>query len=172
MEIGTQTSPLSSNLMQRQSSATFMRLMTFWDIYLTYTTLLSGLRRLYLHSLTSHQLPDPLLKCTGTEGAVKGLAKQRRFPSRVFFLKKLRCFGQLTPLRRLHSNQIKSMETAQRNTTLPASTTVLLRSCTRSGITGCPFASSIRTPIFQRRRMKASHLCPIMESKSILGWTL
>ena len=86
------------------------------------TTLLSRLYRLFLHSLTSHQLPDPLLKCTGTEEAVKGLAQAETFsfqsllPEEVALLEEI---GQLTPLRRLYSNQTKSMETVQRNTTLP-----------------------------------------------------
>jgi hypothetical protein len=86
------------------------------------TTLLSRLYRLYLHSLTSHQLPDPLLKCTGTEEAVKGLAQGETFsfqsllPEEIALLEEI---GQLTPLRYLYSKQTKSMETVQRNTTLP-----------------------------------------------------
>jgi len=86
------------------------------------TTLLSRLYRLYLHSLTSHQLPDPLLNCTGTEEAVKGLAQGETFsfqslpPEEIALLEEI---GKLTPLRYLYSSQTKSMETVQRNITLP-----------------------------------------------------
>lgn len=86
------------------------------------TTLSSRLYRLYLHALTAHQLPDPLLKCTGTEEAVKGLAQGETFsfqsllPEEIALLEQI---GKLTPLRRLYSNQTKSMENVQRHTTLP-----------------------------------------------------
>ena len=86
------------------------------------TTLFGRLYRLYLHSLTAHQLADPLLKCTGTEEAVKGLAQGETFsfqnllPEEIALLEEI---GKLTPLRRLYSHQTKSMENVQRNTTLP-----------------------------------------------------
>jgi len=86
------------------------------------TTLLSRLYRLYLHSLTAHQLADPLLQCTGTEEAVKGLAQGETFsfqtlpPEEIALLQEI---GQLTPLRHLYSRKTNSMETVQRNTALP-----------------------------------------------------
>jgi hypothetical protein len=86
------------------------------------TTLLGRLYRLYLHALTAHQLADPLLKCTGTEEAVKGLAQGETFsfqsllPEEIALLQEI---GQLTPLRHLYSNQTKSMETVRRNNALP-----------------------------------------------------
>jgi hypothetical protein len=58
------------------------------------TTLLSRLYRLYLHALTSHQLVDPLLKRTGTEEALQGLAQGETFsfqtllPEEITLLKK------------------------------------------------------------------------------------
>src|SRR5258706_6941588 len=75
------------------------------------TTLSSRLYRLYLHSLTAHQLADPLLKCTGTEETVKGLAQGETFsfqsllPEEIALLEEI---GKLTPLRHLYSNQTKS----------------------------------------------------------------
>src|SRR5258706_2121407 len=86
------------------------------------TTLLSRLYRLYLHSLTSHQLVDPLLQCTGTEEALKGIAEGETFsfqtllPEEVMLLEEI---GQLTPMRYLYSKQTNSLERVQRNTTLP-----------------------------------------------------
>ena len=86
------------------------------------TTLFSRLYRLYLHALTAHQLADPLLKCTGTEEAVKGLAQGETFsfqsllPEEIALLEEI---GKLTPLRHLYSHQTKSMENVKRNTTLP-----------------------------------------------------
>jgi len=86
------------------------------------TTLLSRLYRLYLHSLTSHQLVDPLLQRTGTEEALQGLARGETFsfqtllPEEVMLLQEI---GQLTPVRCLYSKQTNSLETVQRNTTLP-----------------------------------------------------
>ena len=86
------------------------------------TTLFSRLYRLYLHALTAHQLADPLLRCTGTKEAVNGLAQGETFsfqtllPEEITLLQEI---GQLTPLRHLYSRQTKSMETVQRNTTLP-----------------------------------------------------
>jgi len=86
------------------------------------TTLLSRLYRLYLHSLTSHQLVDPLLQRTGTEEALQGLAQGETFsfqtllPEEVMLLQEI---GQLTPMRYLYSNETKSLERVQRNTILP-----------------------------------------------------
>ena len=86
------------------------------------TTLLSRLYRLYLHSLTSHQLVDPLLQCTGTEEALQGLAQGETFsfqtllPEEVTLLEEI---GRLTPMRYLYSKQTNSLERVQRNTTLP-----------------------------------------------------
>jgi len=86
------------------------------------TTLLSRLYRLYLHSLTSHQLVDPLLQRTGTEEALQGLAQGETFsfqallPEEIILLQEI---GQLTPIRSLYSNQTKSLETVQWNATLP-----------------------------------------------------
>jgi hypothetical protein len=86
------------------------------------TTLLSRLYRLYLHSLTSHQLVDPLLQRTGTEEALQGLAQGETFsfqtllPEEIALLEEI---GQLTPMRHLFSKQTNSLERVQRNTTLP-----------------------------------------------------
>jgi hypothetical protein len=87
------------------------------------TTLLSRLYRLYLHALTSHQLVDPLLKRTGTEEALQGLAQGETFsfqtlhPEEIMLLKEI---GQLTPVRYLYSKETKSLERVKRNTTLPS----------------------------------------------------
>ena len=86
------------------------------------TTLLSRLYRLYLHSLTSHQLVDPLLQRTGTEEALQGLAQGETFsfqtllPEEVMLLEEI---GRLTPMRYLYSKQTNSLERVQRNQTLP-----------------------------------------------------
>jgi hypothetical protein len=89
------------------------------------TTLLSRLYRLYLHALTSHQLVDPLLKRTGTEEALQGLAQGETFsfqtllPEEVALLKEI---GQLTPMRYLVSrttSSLKSLEVVRWNTGLP-----------------------------------------------------
>jgi len=83
------------------------------------TTLLSRLYRLYLHSLTSHQLVDPLLQRTGTEEALQGLAQGETFSFQTLLLEEvmlLQKIGQLTPVRRLY---LASLETVQWNTTLP-----------------------------------------------------
>jgi len=86
------------------------------------TTLLSRLYRLYLHSLTSHQLVDPLLQRTGTEEALQGLERGETFsfqtllPEEVLLLQEI---GQLTPVRCLYSKQTNSLETVQWNATLP-----------------------------------------------------
>ena len=88
------------------------------------TTLLSRLYRLYLHSLTSHQLVDPLLQRTGTEEALQGLAQGETFsfqtllPEEVTLLKEI---GQLTPMRYLYSKQTNSLERVQwnKNISLP-----------------------------------------------------
>ena len=86
------------------------------------STLLSRLYRLYLHSLTSHQLVDPLLQRTGTEEALQGLAQGETFsfqtllPEEITLLEEI---GQLTPRRHLYSKQTNSLERVQRNTTLP-----------------------------------------------------
>jgi len=85
-------------------------------------TLLSRLYRLYLHSLTSHQLVDPLLQRTGTEEALQGLAQGETFSFQTLLpeeVELLREIGQLTPVRCLYSKQTNSLETVQRNTTLP-----------------------------------------------------
>jgi hypothetical protein len=86
------------------------------------TTLLSRLYRLYLHALTSHQLVDPLLKRTGTDEALQGLAQGETFsfqtllPEEIMLLEEI---GQLTPVRYLYSKETRSLETVQRNTTFP-----------------------------------------------------
>ena len=86
------------------------------------TTLLSRLYRLYLHSLTSHQLVDPLLQRTGTEEALQGLAQGETFsfqtllPEEISLLQEI---GRLTPVRSFHSKEIDSLEIVQWNTTLP-----------------------------------------------------
>ena len=86
------------------------------------TTLLSRLYRLYLHSLTSHQLVDPLLQRTGTEEALQGLAQGETFsfqtllPEEAMLLEEI---GRLTPMRSLYSKQTKSLERVKRNQTLP-----------------------------------------------------
>jgi hypothetical protein len=75
------------------------------------TTLHSRLYRLYLHALTSHQLVDPLLKRTGTEEALQGLAQGETFsfqallPEEVTLLQEI---GQLTPMRYLVSRATSS----------------------------------------------------------------
>jgi hypothetical protein len=86
------------------------------------TTLLSRLYRLYLHALTSHQLVDPLLKRTGTEEALQGLAQGETFsfqtllPEEITLLKKI---GQLTPMRDLASRTTSTLEIVHWNTGLP-----------------------------------------------------
>jgi len=86
------------------------------------TTLLSRLYRLYLHSLTSHQLVDPLLQRTGTEEALQGLGQGETFsfqtllPEEVVLLQEI---GQLTPTRYLYSDETNSLERVQRNIFLP-----------------------------------------------------
>ena len=86
------------------------------------TTLLGRLYRLYLHSLTSHQLVDPLLQRTGTQEALQGLAQGESFsfqtllPEEITLLQEI---GQLTPMRSLYSKQTNSLEIVQYNTTLP-----------------------------------------------------
>ena len=86
------------------------------------TTLLSRLYRLYLHSLTSHQLVDPLLQRTGTEEALQGLAQGETFsfqtllPEEVMLLEEI---GRLTPMRHLYSKQTNSLERVKRHRTLP-----------------------------------------------------
>jgi len=86
------------------------------------TTLLSRLYRLYLHSLTSHQLVDPLLQRTGTEKALQGLGQGETFsfqtllPEEVMLLQEI---GQLTPMRYLYSKETKSLERVRRSTILP-----------------------------------------------------
>jgi hypothetical protein len=80
------------------------------------------LYRLYLHALTSHQLPDPLTKRTGTEEALEGLKQASSFSFQtlddgdVALLQRL---GQLTPRRSLYSRQTKTMQTVQRHIPLP-----------------------------------------------------
>jgi len=86
------------------------------------TTLLSRLYRLYLHSLTSHQLVDPLLQRTGTEEALQGLAQGETFSFQTLLPEEitlLEGIGQLTPMRHLYSKQTNSLERVQRKTTLP-----------------------------------------------------
>ena len=80
------------------------------------------LYRLYLHALTSHQLADPLTKRTGTEKALEGLIQATSFSFQTLDnddVALLECLGQLTPRRSLYSRQTKTMQTVQRNVTLP-----------------------------------------------------
>lgn len=80
------------------------------------------LYRLYLHALTSHQLADPLTKRTGTEEALEGLLQAASFSFQTLNdddVALLECLGQLTPRRSLYSRQTKTMQTVQRNITLP-----------------------------------------------------
>jgi hypothetical protein len=84
------------------------------------TTLLSRLYRLYLHALTSHQLVDPLLGCTGTEEAFQGLAQGETFSFQTLHSKQitvLKNFELLTP-NPYHSFDL--LETFQWNALLPA----------------------------------------------------
>jgi hypothetical protein len=83
------------------------------------TTLLGRLYRLYLHALTSHQLVDPLLGCTGTEEAFQGLAQGETFSFQTFLAEEitvLKNFELLTP-NPYHS--IDLLETFQWNALLP-----------------------------------------------------
>jgi hypothetical protein len=83
------------------------------------TTLLSRLYRLYLHALTSHQLVDPLLGCTGTEEAFQGLAQGKTFSFQTLLadeITELKNFELLTP-NPYHS--IDLLETFQWNALLP-----------------------------------------------------
>jgi hypothetical protein len=84
------------------------------------TTLLGRLYRLYLHALTSHQLVDPLLGCTGTEEAFQGLAQGETFSFQTLLAEEitvLKNFELLTP-NPYHS--IDLLETFQWNALLPA----------------------------------------------------
>jgi hypothetical protein len=77
------------------------------------TTLLSRLYRLYLHALTSHQLVDPLLGCTGTEEAFQGLAQGETFSFQTLLAEEitvLKNFELVTP-KPYHS--INLLETVQ-----------------------------------------------------------
>jgi hypothetical protein len=83
------------------------------------TTLLSRLYRLYLHALTSHQLVDPLLGCTGTEEALQGLAQGETFSFQTLLAEEitvLKNFELLTP-NPYHS--ISLLETLQWSVLLP-----------------------------------------------------
>ena len=80
------------------------------------------LYRLYLHALTSHQLADPLTKHTGTEEALEGLRQAASFSFQTLNdddVALLESLGQLTPRRSLYSRQTKTMQTVERNITLP-----------------------------------------------------
>jgi hypothetical protein len=83
------------------------------------TTLLGRLYRLYLHALTSHQLVDPLLGCTGTEEAFQGLAQGETFSFQTLLAEEitvLKNFELLTP-NPYHS--ISLLETFQWSALLP-----------------------------------------------------
>jgi hypothetical protein len=83
------------------------------------TTLLGRLYRLYLHALTSHQLVDPLLGCTGTEEAFQGLAQGETFSFQTLHAEEitvLKNFELVTP-KPYHS--ITLLETVQWDALLP-----------------------------------------------------
>ncbi len=86
------------------------------------TSLSSKLYQCYLHALTSHCLPDPLLGHTGTEEALYILqsASCRSFPTLNFHQAKLlELISNLTPKRDYYPHHLESMATVKWND-LPA----------------------------------------------------
>lgn len=96
--------------------ALFSRYLVDTDLgYLvTEADLTSRLLKIYLHALTSHCLPDPLTKRTGTEEALYQLSE----PSSSSFenlnelqAQLLRLIGRLTPKREFYPPHLKCMQT-------------------------------------------------------------
>ncbi|KAG8689950.1 hypothetical protein FRC11_014718 [Ceratobasidium sp. 423] len=76
--------------------------------------LTSRLFKIYLHAITSHCLPDPLTGRTGTEEALSELSESATSSFNqidVEQAKLLKLIGSLTPKRKYHPAQLKSMQT-------------------------------------------------------------
>lgn len=77
---------------------------------------------LYLHAITSHCLPDPLLHRTGTEEALAGLGSARSFSFidlKVEVVEQLQKLAALTPSRQFYPLHLQSMQSTHWDPSLP-----------------------------------------------------
>ncbi|KAK7681330.1 hypothetical protein QCA50_015421 [Cerrena zonata] len=77
---------------------------------------------LYLHAVTSHCLPDPLLNRTGTEEALLGLRSARSFSLieiKFDFLEQLAKIATLSPRRVFYPSHLQSMQSTYWDPSLP-----------------------------------------------------